>query len=202
MLIDHADALAETISADFGHRAKQEVLLSEIWMAKEEIDDALKHGKRWMKPIRKPMNKWLRPARAKVMPQPLGVVGIVVPWNYPVLLAAGPLICALAAGNRAIIKMSELTPRTSALFEQLIAKTFTRDHVAVVNGDAEVGAAFSGLPFDHLLFTGSTRRPPRDARSRRQPHARHARTRRQVAGDRRRTRASMQRSTRSSRARR
>ncbi|WP_175877708.1 coniferyl aldehyde dehydrogenase [Burkholderia sp. BCC0097] len=156
MLIDHADALADAISADFGHRAKQEVLLSEIWMAKEEIDDALKHGKRWMKPIRKPMNKWLRPARAKVIPQPLGVVGIVVPWNYPVLLAAGPLICALAAGNRAIIKMSELTPRTSALFEQLIGKTFTRDHVAVVNGDAEVGAAFSALPFDHLLFTGST----------------------------------------------
>ncbi|MXN74201.1 aldehyde dehydrogenase family protein [Burkholderia sp. 4701] len=156
MLIDHADALADAISADFGHRAKQEVLLSEIWMAKEEIDEALKHGKRWMKPMRKAMNKWLRPARAKVIPQPLGVVGIVVPWNYPVLLAAGPLICALAAGNRAIVKMSELTPRTSALFEQLIAKTFERDHVAVVNGDAEVGAAFSTLPFDHLLFTGST----------------------------------------------
>ena len=156
MLLDHADALADAISADFGHRAKQEVLLSEIWMAKEEIDDALKHGKRWMKPISKPMNKWLRPARAKVLPQPLGVIGIVVPWNYPILLAAGPLICALAAGNRAIIKMSELTPRTSALFEQLIAKTFSRDHVAVVNGDAEIGAAFSALPFDHLLFTGST----------------------------------------------
>ncbi|KVT92413.1 aldehyde dehydrogenase [Burkholderia ubonensis] len=156
LLIDHADALADAISADFGHRAKQEVLLSEIWMAKEEIDEALTHGKRWMKPIRKPMNKWLRPARAKVIPQPLGVVGIVVPWNYPVLLAAGPLICALAAGNRAIVKMSELTPRTSALFEQLIAKAFARDHVAVVNGDAEIGAAFSALPFDHLLFTGST----------------------------------------------
>ncbi|KDB09837.1 Coniferyl-aldehyde dehydrogenase [Burkholderia sp. lig30] len=156
MLLGHADALADAISADFGHRAKQEVLLSEIWMAKEEIDEALRHGKRWMKPMRRPMNKWLRPARAKVIPQPLGVVGIVVPWNYPVLLAAGPLICALAAGNRAIVKMSELTPRTSALFEQLIAKTFSRDHVAVVNGDAEVGAAFSALPFDHLLFTGST----------------------------------------------
>ncbi|CAN0624096.1 putative coniferyl aldehyde dehydrogenase [Burkholderia multivorans] len=156
MLLGHADALADAISADFGHRAKQEVLLSEIWMAKEEIDEALRHGKRWMKPMRRPMNKWMRPARAKVIPQPLGVVGIVVPWNYPVLLAAGPLICALAAGNRAIVKMSELTPRTSALFEQLIAKTFSRDHVAVVNGDAEVGAAFSALPFDHLLFTGST----------------------------------------------
>ncbi|MCM2491476.1 coniferyl aldehyde dehydrogenase [Burkholderia glumae] len=156
MLLDHADALAEAISADFGHRAKQEVLLSEIWMAKEEIDEALRHGRRWMRPRRRPTNKWLLPARASVIPQPLGVVGIVVPWNYPVLLAAGPLVCALAAGNRAIVKMSELTPRTSELFEALIAKTFAREHVAVVNGDAEVGAAFSALPFDHLLFTGST----------------------------------------------
>ncbi|WP_246796228.1 coniferyl aldehyde dehydrogenase [Burkholderia perseverans] len=156
MLLEHADALAEAISADFGHRAKQEVLLSEIWMAKEEIDDALRHGRRWMRPRRRPMNKWLMPARAGVIPQPLGVVGIVAPWNYPVLLAAGPLICALAAGNRAILKMSELTPRTGELFETLIAKTFSREHVAVVNGDAEVGAAFSALPFDHLLFTGST----------------------------------------------
>ncbi|CAJ6121318.1 coniferyl aldehyde dehydrogenase [Burkholderia pseudomallei] len=156
MLLENRDALAAVINADFGHRAKEEVLMSEIWLAKEEIDEALKHGKRWIKPKSRTMNKWLRPARAKVMPQPLGVVGIVVPWNYPVLLAAGPLICALAAGNRAIVKMSELTPRTSQLFEELISKTFARDHVAVVNGDAQIGAAFSGLPFDHLLFTGST----------------------------------------------
>ncbi|WP_179402915.1 coniferyl aldehyde dehydrogenase [Burkholderia guangdongensis] len=156
MVLDNADALADAISADFGHRAKQEVLLSEIWTSKEEIDEALKHGKRWMKPMRRATNKWLRPARAKVIPQPLGVIGIVVPWNYPVMLSVGPLIGALAAGNRAIVKMSELTPRTSALFEQLIAKTFAREHVAVVNGDADVGAAFSALPFDHLLFTGST----------------------------------------------
>lgn len=156
MLLENRDALAAAINADFGHRAKEEVLMSEIWLAKEEIDEALKHGKRWIKPKSRTMNKWLRPARAKVMPQPLGVVGIVVPWNYPVLLAAGPLICALAAGNRAIVKMSELTPRTSQLFEELISKTFARDHVAVVNGDAQIGAAFSRLPFDHLLFTGST----------------------------------------------
>ncbi|MEW4357860.1 coniferyl aldehyde dehydrogenase [Burkholderia pseudomallei] len=156
MLLENRDALAAAINADFGHRAKEEVLMSEIWLAKEEIDEALKHGKRWIKPKSRTMNKWLRPARAKVMPQPLGVVGIVVPWNYPVLLAAGPLICALAAGNRAIVKMPELTPRTSQLFEELISKTFARDHVAVVNGDAQIGAAFSGLPFDHLLFTGST----------------------------------------------
>ncbi|SMF99094.1 coniferyl aldehyde dehydrogenase [Burkholderia singularis] len=156
MLLDNRDALAAAVNADFAHRAKEEFLFAEIFLAKEEINEALKHGKRWMRPQSRAMNKWLRPARAKVIPQPLGVVGIVVPWNYPIYLAVGPLICALAAGNRAIIKMSELTPRTSQLFEELIARTFSRDHVAVVNGDAEIGAAFSGLPFDHLLFTGST----------------------------------------------
>ncbi|WP_133649580.1 coniferyl aldehyde dehydrogenase [Paraburkholderia flava] len=157
MLLDNRDALADAMHADFGNRSKAEVLLAEFFVAKEEIDAALRHGKRWMRPQRRSTNKWLMPARARVVPQPLGVVGIIVPWNYPVLLAAGPLISALTAGNRAMIKMSELTPRTSALFEQLIGQTFARDHVAVVNGDAQIAAAFSALPFDHLLFTGSTK---------------------------------------------
>ncbi|CAB3694175.1 Coniferyl aldehyde dehydrogenase [Paraburkholderia phenoliruptrix] len=157
VLLDNRDALADALSADFGNRAKEEVLLAEFLLVKEEIDAALRHGKRWMKAQRRSTNKWLLPARAKVVPQPLGVVGIIVPWNYPVLLAAGPLISALTAGNRAIIKMSELTPRTSALFERLIGETFARDHVAVVNGDAALAAAFSAQPFDHLLFTGSTK---------------------------------------------
>jgi coniferyl-aldehyde dehydrogenase len=156
MLLDHRDALAEALAADFGQRAKGELLLSELWLAKNEIDAALKHGKRWMKPQRRATGFWLRPARAEIIPQPLGVIGIIAPWNYPVLLAVGPLICALAAGNRAMIKMSELTPHTSALIERLVSGIFARDHVAVVNGDASVGAAFSALPFDHLLFTGST----------------------------------------------
>jgi coniferyl-aldehyde dehydrogenase len=157
MVLDNRDALAEAMNADFGQRSKAEVLLGEFVVLKQEIDSALKHGARWMKPQRRSVGKWLMPGRAKVVPQPLGVAGIVAPWNYPLLLGAGPLVCALAAGNRAMIKMSELTPRTSALFEELIGKTFARDHVAVVNGDATVGAAFTALPFDHLLFTGSTR---------------------------------------------
>jgi aldehyde dehydrogenase (NAD+)/coniferyl-aldehyde dehydrogenase len=157
VLLDNRDMLADAMHADFGNRAKEEILLAEFLLVKEEIDGALRHGKRWMKAQRRATNKWLLPARAKVVPQPLGVVGIIVPWNYPVLLAAGPLISALAAGNRAIIKMSELTPRTSLLFEQLISQTFARDHVAVVNGDATLAAAFSAQPFDHLLFTGSTK---------------------------------------------
>ncbi|NRO95339.1 aldehyde dehydrogenase family protein [Paraburkholderia sp. NMBU_R16] len=156
MLLDHRDALAAAVDADFGQRANAEVLLSEVWLIKNEIDAALRHGKRWMRARRRATGIWLRPARAKVMPQPLGVVGIVAPWNYPLLLSVGPLVCALAAGNRAMVKMSELAPRTSALFARLIAQTFARDHVSVVTGDAAVGAAFCGLAFDHLLFTGST----------------------------------------------
>jgi acyl-CoA reductase-like NAD-dependent aldehyde dehydrogenase len=91
-----------------------------------------------------------------VVYQPLGVVGIIVPWNYPVFLGLGPMAAALAAGNRVMLKMSEHTPETSALFARLIAQRFAPDEVAVILGDAEVGKAFSGLPFDHLLFTGST----------------------------------------------
>lgn len=156
MLLDHREALAEAIDADFGQRAKAEVLLSELWLVKNEIDAALRHGKRWMRARHRATGIWLRPARAKVMPQPLGVVGIVAPWNYPLLLSIGPLVCALAAGNRAMIKLPELTPRTSVLLARLIAQTFARDHVSVVTGDAAVGASFCALAFDRLLFTGST----------------------------------------------
>ena len=156
MLLDRTDELADALNADFGQRAKAELMLSELWLAKSEIDSALRHGKHWMKPQRRATGIWLRPATAKVIPQPLGVIGIVAPWNYPILLAVGPLIGALAAGNRAIVKMSELTPRTAELFRQLIECTFACEHVAVVTGDASVGAAFCALPFDHLIFTGST----------------------------------------------
>ena len=157
LLLEHADALAEAIDADFGQRPKAETLLCELVLARQEIDTALRHGPRWIKPQRRRTGKWLLPGRSYVVPQPLGVVGIVAPWNYPVLLAAGPLIGALAAGNRAMIKMPELAPRTSALFADLIGQAFAPDEVAVVTGDAAIGAAFTALPFDHLLFTGSTR---------------------------------------------
>ena len=156
LLLAHGDALAEAINADFGQRPKAETLLAELMLARQEINTALRHGPRWIKPQRRSAGKWLLPGRARVVPQPLGVVGIVTPWNYPVLLAVAPLIGALAAGNRAMIKMPELAPRTSALFAELIGQRFAPEHVTVVNGDASVGAAFTALPFDHLLFTGST----------------------------------------------
>ena len=99
---------------------------------------------------------WFLPARTELRPQPLGVIGIIVPWNYPVFLAVAPLAGALAAGNRVMIKMSEITPKTGALFAQLVARHFSPDQVAVVNGGTVVAQEFSALPFDHLLFTGST----------------------------------------------
>jgi acyl-CoA reductase-like NAD-dependent aldehyde dehydrogenase len=109
-----------------------------------------------MAPRRSWASLWFLPARNEIRPQPLGVVGIIVPWNYPLLLAVAPLVAALAAGNRVFIKMSEFTPRTGKLFAELIDTYFTNDEVMVVNGEADVAQVFSTLPFDHLLFTGST----------------------------------------------
>ncbi|KWR91293.1 coniferyl aldehyde dehydrogenase [Cupriavidus sp. IDO] len=150
------EAIAAAISADFTNRPRQETALLEVFPGVAGIDDALRHGKRWMRVRRVSTGFWFRPGKSRLMPQPLGVVGIVVPWNYPLYLTVGPLAGALAAGNRAMVKLSEYTPRFAALFAQLVRATFAPDEIVVVNGDAEVASAFSALPFDHLLFTGST----------------------------------------------
>ncbi len=156
LVMDNRQAIAAAISADFGHRAPQETELAEVFPSVEGIAHALRHGKRWMRVRRRSTGLWFRPASSRLMPQPLGVVGIVVPWNYPLFLAVGPMTAALVAGNRMMVKLSEFTPRFAALFETLVRERFAPDEIAVVNGDAEVARAFSGLPFDHLLFTGST----------------------------------------------
>ncbi|MBA4176788.1 MAG: coniferyl aldehyde dehydrogenase [Leptothrix sp. (in: Bacteria)] len=149
-------ALIQAIDADFGGRPAIETELAEIWPSLEAVKGALRHGRGWMKPRRAGVAKWFLPARAEVLPQPLGVVGIIVPWNYPLYLTIGPLVAALVAGNRAMVKLSELTPAFSALMQQLFARTFHDDEVCIVTGGPEVAAQFSSLPFDHLLFTGST----------------------------------------------
>jgi acyl-CoA reductase-like NAD-dependent aldehyde dehydrogenase len=110
-----------------------------------------------MRPRRRPVALWFQFGRARVEYQPLGVVGIIAPWNYPILLAVAPMIGALAAGNRVMVKMSEFAPRTAGVFAGLIESAFAPEEVAVVQGDAAIGEAFSRLPFDHLLFTGSAR---------------------------------------------
>jgi coniferyl-aldehyde dehydrogenase len=156
LLHDNGDRLAETISADFGHRSPQETQLLELFPSLEGVRHALRHGAAWMRDERRATSLWFLPGSSKIVYQPLGVVGIIAPWNYPLYLAAGPLVAALAAGNRAMLKLSEFTPRTAELFAELVSKSFADDEVAAVTGDAALAAEFSRLPFDHLLFTGST----------------------------------------------
>ncbi|MEO8486118.1 MAG: coniferyl aldehyde dehydrogenase [Betaproteobacteria bacterium] len=144
------------IDRDFGHRSAHETRLAELTIVASAARHAMANLSRWMalRRVRTPIQ--LKPGRAFVVPQPLGVVGIVSPWNYPVQLALAPAIAALAAGNRVMLKPSEVTPATSALLTDAIGERFAADEFTVVTGGAETGAAFSRLPFDHLFFTGST----------------------------------------------
>lgn len=153
---DGAKDFALAINRDFGHRSAHETDLLEVFPSLAGIRHALAHGRRWMRPERRPTGKWFLPGASRVLPQPLGVAGIIVPWNYPLYLAIAPLTAAFVAGNRAMLKLSELAPAFGALFEQLAANRFKPEELVVVNGDAALAAAFSSLPFDHLLFTGST----------------------------------------------
>ncbi len=155
-LLAHREPFAEAISQDFGGRARQEVMFSEIYVSLTSLRHARRHLSEWMEKRYRPVALPLQIAQAYVLPQPVGVVGIVVPWNYPVFLAMGPLTAALAAGNRVMLKPSEHAPRTSALLAATIAKTFPPDFVTVIEGDENAGKSFARLPFDHLLFTGST----------------------------------------------
>jgi coniferyl-aldehyde dehydrogenase len=156
LLRDNAEALCAALDHDFGGRSPAETRLLEIFPAIESLRYARRHLASWMRPRRARTNFWFFPGRSRVMPQPLGVVGIVVPWNYPIYLAMGPLAGALAAGNRAMVKMSEVAPATGELMQRLVAERFPADVLAVVNGGPEVARGFVALPFDHLLFTGST----------------------------------------------
>ncbi|MBN2979758.1 aldehyde dehydrogenase family protein, partial [Pseudomonas sp. MAFF 301381] len=150
------DQLLEAVSADFGNRSFAETQLSELMPIVNGIKHIRAHLKAWMRPSKRKVGIAFKPASAKVIYQPLGVVGILAPWNYPLTLTLAPLVEALAAGNRVMIKPSELSPRTAALLQYLLAKTFPADQVTVVIGDAQLAGRFSELPFDHLLFTGSS----------------------------------------------
>ena len=151
-----AQEIAAAISADFGNRSRHETLLADVWPVLASARYTLRHLSFWMKPKRVPVGLELFPASARIVYQPLGVAGIISPWNYPFSLAMVPLIAALAAGNRVMLKPSELTPRTSEFLASFLAKLFPADRVATVLGGPETGAAFAALPFDHLLYTGST----------------------------------------------
>lgn len=156
LILDNEAAIAEALDADFGGRALYETRYAEVLPAITNINHTLRSLRRWMKPQRRLLHWLYQPATGGVWSQPLGVVGIMVPWNYGLLLACGPLISALAAGNRCMIKLSELTPRYGELMARLVADYFSADEVVVINGERDVAQAFAALPFDHLVFTGST----------------------------------------------
>ncbi len=166
--LEHLDALdalirrnhvrmAEALNEDFGNRSRHETLLAEAMGSLMVLRHTRKHLPKWIKPRPVPLNRLQQPfARAYVNYQPLGVIGVMAPWNYPYKLCFVPLAQALAAGNRVMIKPSELTPNASALTAELLAETFGEDRVAVITGGPDVAAAFSRRKFDHLMFTGST----------------------------------------------
>ncbi|MEO8754701.1 MAG: coniferyl aldehyde dehydrogenase [Casimicrobiaceae bacterium] len=156
LVADNEGRLVAAVNQDFGHRSAHETRLAELYIVAAEIAHAQAHLARWMRPQRVATPLHLLPGRARIERQPLGVAGIISPWNYPVQLALGPALAALAAGNRVLLKPSELTPATSDLLRTLVAAHFAEDEFAVVLGGAEVGRAFTHLPFDHLFFTGST----------------------------------------------
>ena len=155
-LLARRQELETALEADFGHRSRHETGIMEIMPLVWGIDYLSRNLRRFMRPQRRHVALPMQLGRAYVQYQPLGVIGIIAPWNYPMSLALTPLATALAAGNRAMIKPSEFTPATTAVVSSLISEALSSDTVAVVTGDAGVGAAFAALPFDHLFFTGST----------------------------------------------
>ncbi|WP_298369848.1 aldehyde dehydrogenase family protein [Azospirillum sp.] len=154
---DRTDDLLAAIERDFGRRQKTESLFAEIHVTVESFRHAAKHVAAWMRPRPRRVGLEMGFGKAWVQPQPLGVVGVVAPWNYPLFLALGPVAGAIAAGNRVLVKPSELTAHTSALIAEIIASAVPSDQVRVIQGDAEISSAFCALPFNHLIFTGSER---------------------------------------------
>jgi len=155
-IIDHENDIIVAMKKDFGHRSEDDTKFGDILTTVLSANYAVNHIKGWMKPSKRHVNMLFQPAQAKVCYQPLGVVGIITPWNYPIFLALGPLISALSAGNRAIIKMSEYTPATNKVMCKLIHNTFSAEQVMIINGGVCVSSHFSNLAFDHIIFTGST----------------------------------------------
>ena len=156
MVEKYEERIIDAISADFGNRARIETLSAEIIITIGAARAAKRDLGKWMRTRHVATPLHLKPGKSRIEPQPLGIVGIVSPWNYPLQLALSPAIAALAAGDRVMIKPSELTPRTSELLQEMVAASFDDSVMTVVTGGPDVGQAFTSLPFDHLLFTGST----------------------------------------------
>ena len=159
LLIKYQNEIAEAISEDFGHRSTESSLLADVAGSIGSLKSAKENIKKWVRPEKRkvtPSILGLLGAKLRLEYQPLGTVGVISPWNFPVTLTFGPLGSIFAAGNRAMIKPSEFTPKTSELMKKMFEEAFSEEEVAVFTGGPDLGEAFSSLPFDHLLFTGAT----------------------------------------------
>jgi coniferyl-aldehyde dehydrogenase len=156
ILVKYQDQFADAINQDYGNRSISETKIGELLTCLEQIKYYTKNLTRWMKPSKRHVSVLHQPAKAWVQYQPLGVIGIMAPWNYPLLLSIGPLICALAAGNHAMIKISSASSAFGRVLEKALAEAFPQDLVAVVNGGGIISDTFCRLAFDKIIFTGST----------------------------------------------
>jgi coniferyl-aldehyde dehydrogenase len=158
LLVENAEDFCTALSDDFGHRSREQSMLTDIVASIRTLKHARKQVARWARPERRPLQfpLGLLGAKAEVQYQPKGVVGVIAPWNFPVNLAMGPLAGIFAAGNRAMVKTSEFTPNTAALFDEVVGRYFDPAELVFVSGGPEIGREFSALPFDHLIFTGAT----------------------------------------------
>lgn len=158
LLVDHKDAFAKAVSADFGHRSTEQTLMTDIMPSVGALKHARKHFEAWSRDEKRkamfPLG--LLGAKAKVVYQPKGVVGVIAPWNFPIGMVMVPMAGILAAGNRAMVKPSEFTERVADLFAEVVPQYFAEEEMAVFTGGVDVGSAFSKLAFDHLIFTGAT----------------------------------------------
>ena len=154
-LQQHQDQLSQAMSDDFGRRSDFECRMLDVMGPALQIDHALAHLKRWMKPQRRSADLLFFGNGAQVVYQPKGIVGVIAAWNFPVIEAVGPLVAALAAGNRVMLKMSEFSPRCTLVLRRMLAAIFPQDQVAVFGGGVEIGQAFAALALDHIVFTGS-----------------------------------------------
>ena len=156
LIDDNADKLADALNKDFGCRAREESEIAEIIGSLSSIRYLMTNLKKFMRPDKRRISVWFQPAKGEVVLRPLGVVGVIAPWNYTLHLTIAPVAAALAAGNRVMAKMSELTPHTASLLKRLVSEAFPSDTLSIFDGGVDVAQAFSNLPFNHLLFTGST----------------------------------------------
>ncbi|GAM60316.1 aldehyde dehydrogenase [Vibrio ishigakensis] len=153
-LLEHQDALVKALSDDFELRSEFDSAMTDIMPTLAHINYTLKHLKSWMKPSKRSSGLLMAPSKVEVQYQPVGVVGIISPWNFPIILSLAPVATAFAAGNKVMLKLSEYTPHTNEVVGKIIEPL--KEHIYLIEGDASVASIFSGLRFDHLLFTGST----------------------------------------------